>query len=599
VSLPPGNRPFRASASLFLLCALGALVVEDRSGAQTRERAAAGPSLQAFSSCGHLRSYLRRHREALPYGFDDLRLSTPEAATAAPSAEPQPTPTNVQEQGVDEPDLVKADGSLILALGGERLRAVDVSGEEPRLLDSLVVPQGPGRDPQVDGAELLVAGERALLIVRAYPRTVISEVDVSDPSDLRALRTMTIEGDYVSARLHESTARVVVSAYPELPVAERGNGRAWLPKATLRDRTARTLSRSRLVGCEDVRRPRRFSGAEMLTVLTVDVARGLPAVDTDTVMTGGEVLYASPTSLYVATERWDGAAIDGPVSDVSTAIHRFAIDDPLSTEYAASGRVPGYMLSQWSMSEHEGVLRIASTTSPPWREGEPGRSESLITVLAESSGRLVDVGRVGGLGEGEEIRAMRFIGELGYVVTFRQIDPLYVVDLSDPANPRVRGELKVPGYSAYLHPISETRLLGVGQDADEDGRTLGAQLSLFDVSNLDRPLRVDREDLGSRSRSEVEFNHRAFLFAEPLGLGVLPLTVRAEDGEHFFGAAAFQLGAEGEIAKVTRLAHGDSREEKIRRSLIVGAHLYTVSAEGVMSHDPQTLERKAFLRYGR
>ena len=156
------------------------------------------------------------------------------------------------------------------------------------------------------------------------------------------------------------------------------------------------------------------------------------------------------------------------------------------------------MLSQWSMSEHEGVLRVASTTSPPWTQGgAAGESESFVTTLAAAGDRLVEVGRVGGIGRGEQIYAVRFIGDAGYVVTFRQVDPLYTLDLSDAAEPRVVGELKIPGYSAYLHPVGDGLLLGIGQDANSDGITSGVQASLFDVSDPAAPARLSHVGLGS------------------------------------------------------------------------------------------------------
>lgn len=160
--------------------------------------------------------------------------------------------------------------------------------------------------------------------------------------------------------------------------------------------------------------------------------------------------------------------------------------------------IPGSVLNQYSLSEHVGRLRVAST------EDLTRESESFVTVL--SGDRLARVGGVGGLGRGERIYAVRFAGEKGYVVTFRQTDPLYTLDLSNPADPRVRGELKIPGYSAYLHPVAEDRLLGVGQDTTEEGRTKGAQVSLFDVSDLATPRRLAVADLGEYSTSSAEFD---------------------------------------------------------------------------------------------
>jgi uncharacterized secreted protein with C-terminal beta-propeller domain len=291
----------------------------------------------------------------------------------------------------------------------------------------------------------------------------------------------------------------------------------------------------------------------------VDLARGLPAVDADAVLTGGDTVYASATSLYVATQRFG--------SEARTVLHRFDTSDPDQTPYAGSGDIPGTLLNQFALSEHAGVLRAASTRGD--------NSESLVTTLDVRAGGLVPRGRVGGLGHGERIYAVRFIGPLGYVVTFRQTDPLYTLDLSDPGHPRAVGELKLPGYSAYLHPVAEGLLLGVGQEATSDGRVQGLQLSLFDVSDPAQPRRLQQLKLAERwSSSAVEWDHHAFLWWPEGRLAVLPI-----DAETFHGAAGFRVDAAQGIAPLGRVAHGD--DTSIERALVVGGRLFTVSPLGV------------------
>jgi hypothetical protein len=172
-----------------------------------------------------------------------------------------------------------------------------------------------------------------------------------------------------------------------------------------------------------------------------------------------------------------------------------------------------------------------------------------VVVLGERDGVLTEVGRVGEMGAGERIYSVRFIGEAGYVVTFRQVDPLYVLDLRDPENPAVSGELKIPGYSAYLHPLGDGLLLGVGQDADEDGRVLGAKATVFDVSDPSDP-----RELGSWSvrdgYSDVEWDHLAFLYWGPEEIAVLPL---AQWQEQFFGAVV--LKTDDGVREVGRISH--------------------------------------------
>ncbi len=281
-----------------------------------------------------------------------------------------------------------------------------------------------------------------------------------------------------------------------------------------------------------------------------------------------------------------------------TQIHRFDVSDPDSTSYVATGAVEGFMLSQWSMSEHEGVLRVASTTSPPWTQGGAvGESESFVTTLAAAGDRLLEVGQVGGIGRGEQIYAVRFIGDAGYVVTFRQVDPLYTLDLSDAAEPRVVGELKIPGYSAYLHPVGDGLLLGIGQNANSDGITTGVQVSLFDVSDPAAPARLSHVGLGSGTYTEVEYDHHAFTYVAESGLAVFPLEDWDSTAAGFYGAAGVRVDPAGALTRTERTAHGAGYNASIRRSLVVDGRLFTVSAKAIAEHDPATLDQLALTRF--
>ena len=241
-----------------------------------------------------------------------------------------------------------------------------------------------------------------------------------------------------------------------------------------------------------------YSGTSMLTVLTLDLASDLRVDDSIAVVGDGQTVYGTGSSFYIGDDhRGMPMPIDmrafPPLGQEQTEIHMFDTSAPGKPEYVASGAVDGWLLNQYSISEHDGYLRVATTrdgsstiTGPA---GAP--TESQVAVLERQGGQLVEVGSVGGLGKGEQIYAVRFIGPVGYVVTFRQVDPLYTLDLSDPRSPRVVGELKIAGYSAYLHSAGDARLIGVGQDADEQGMTRGAQVSLFDVGDPAAPARLD------------------------------------------------------------------------------------------------------------
>ena len=620
-------RRFRVLAALGLLVlatlagAAGHSVAEG-AGTSTAASAKAG-RLVAFGSCADLLAHAKSQATRLvgPWGLGSpVVMDSAGARAAAPQQGVDYSGTNVQEEGVDEPDLVKTDGTTLYAVANGRLNAVDVATGTPRLLDTLKLDTGSWSH------ELLLHGDRLLVLSRggfwaeplpglaartmpyAPAKSVLAEVDVSSPRALRVVRRLTLDGSYVAARLVGGTVRIVsTSPLPgDLPfeppksstkeglaeaaahnraVVRSSRLAAWLPSyRSSRPRAGASKTRP-LVQCRHVRRPAAFSGLGMLTVLTVDLAKGLEPVHSVAVLTDARIVYASPESLYVATERWaDRPDPDRPTraeDGVTTAIHSFDISSPTRTLYRGSGRVSGFLLSQWSLSEHRGALRVVSTESPAWWSG--GReSESFLTTLRLRDGVLAQAGRIGGLGKGERVYAVRFVGDVGYVVTFRQIDPLYTLDLSVPEQPRVLGELKIPGYSAYLHPIGDDLLLGIGQDATEEGRPLGTQVSIFDVSDLRRPTRLHRLALG-QGWSEAESDHHAFLFWPRAGLVVVPFEQRA---------VALRVGRTSGIAQLGRVEHPAPRAAYapgIRRSLVVRNAVLTVSDSGVRSSSLQTL----------
>jgi hypothetical protein len=579
--------------------------------------AAASARLHAFGSCSNLLGYakhngLRVIRDTRFVGPVPPPVSRdggggtgkPVAAPVPAAGEDSSSQTNVQEAGVDEPDWVKLSGTTLFAATGGRLVAFDAGGDRARVLGSVAVG---GWAPQ-----LFVKGDRVLVIessgfgdvvaaqvpgvapARWIGRTRLSEVDVSDPRAMRVLRTLDVEGSFVSGRLTGSTARVVIQADArgiELPSADptragwmravrRTRTRAWLPSSVLRDRRTGRVKRRAVVRCRQVRRPQRFSGLGTLTVLTIDMARGLPAVDADSLMASGETVYASADRLYVASERWLGE--DPARSEIrdlaSTSLHAFSTTRAGTTRYVGSGAVDGYLLNQWALSEKDGVLRAATTSMPG------GASSSSLRTLEERDGALREIGSVGGLGQGERIYAVRYVGDTAFVVTFRQVDPLYTVDLSDPRAPRVVGSLKVPGYSAYLHPLGDGLLLGVGQDADAAGRTQGVKLSVFDVSDLRSPRQLSSASVGEGSYTDAEYDHHAFLWWGPERLAVLPVQRYAAPA--FSGMLAYRVSRAGKLSEAARMPSPGLANEggaSFSRAVVAGSRLLLISDTDVLT----------------
>ena len=385
----------------------------------------------------------------------------------------------------------------------------------------------------------------------------------------------------------------------------------WIPYYIVTDADGEVTAEGTLFDCDRASHPEEFSGLDMLSVTTIDLGAGLEVVDSTGLLATGDTIYASTDSLYVATQNWDtwmwaqGGDIVPQPDGVSTEIHKFDISRTDSTGYVASGSVRGYLLNQFAMDEHEGLLRVASTTAPAWWGGE-FEAESMVTILEEEGNELVEVGSVDGLGETGQIYSVRFMGDTAYVVTFRQTDPLYTVDLSDPANPEVVGELKILGYSAYLHPVGEGLLMGIGQDASDTGRVQGTQVSIFDVSDPSDPIRVDQITLDGGSSSQVEYDHHAFMYWEPTGLAMVPIQQWWSDGKSdsvFYGAVGLMVDDDGDLEEIRRVAHPGGADDSwdyralISRTIVIGGNVYTVSGKGIMKSDIDSLAEEAWLGF--
>jgi hypothetical protein len=287
-----------------------------------------------------------------------------------------------------------------------------------------------------------------------------------------------------------------------------------------------------------------------------------------------------------------------------TALHRFTLGGGLA--YAGSGEVEGQLLTPWALDEHEGHLR-AVTTYP-----EGGTDVSVLELGKRRSMELV--GALRGVAPGESMRSVRFDGDRAWLVTFRQVDPLFTLDLSEPRAPRVVGELKVPGYSAYLHPLAEDRLLGVGLAGTPEGRLTGVDVSLFDVSDPSTPARLDELVVADDawSGSEALQDPRAFTFFG--GVAAIPVhmqgvrdgwvddgAVDAEDAaaarapSDFAGLVVVEVGKDGTLVDLGRVGHVDlvdpafgSGLPMMRRSVVIEDVLYSVSDVGLKASGLRT-----------
>ncbi|HSJ27623.1 MAG TPA: beta-propeller domain-containing protein [Acidimicrobiia bacterium] len=623
-----------------------------------------GSAFQTFSDCDDLLDYYISHAVDIvgPYGLGgpmwrfDMTAETAasDGVGGGDSASRSYTETNNQVTGVDEIDIVKTDGNRIYTVVDGSLRIGVVGDPGITIAGSLSFRDWWPQGILLHGTTVLAVGQvwggdatplaSDSRIAPGYWSSItrLVEIDVTDANSPRVVRTLDMDGSFVSARNVDGSIRLALTSQPvglewATPSgsglqAERAATEAnrqivrnstldnWLPYYVLTEANG-TVAEGRLLDCTGVMAPNTFSGVETLSLLTFDMSTGLTRWDDAGVVASGATMYATADSTYLATQRWmnwwgfteqeSADAADG----FTTQIHKFDTTGG-TPRYVASGEVGGFLLNQFAMDEHRGDLRVASTTSPGdwWLSDE---SESRVTVLRPDGNLLEAVGMVDGLGLTERIFAVRFMGDLGYVVTFRQTDPLYVVDLSNPTAPAVVGELKIPGYSAYLHPVADGRLLGVGQDADDEGRVLGTQISLFDISDPTNPRRIDQVMLEG-GWSQAEGNHLAFTYVD--GTALAPYErwswEVAESGKErsTFDAGVLAIRVDGDTLSLDGVLRTEldsavvleddadwGRIEPYRmvpqRTIVIDGYVYTVTNGGIAIHALDTLTRVTFQRF--
>ncbi|HEY6665172.1 MAG TPA: beta-propeller domain-containing protein [Propionibacteriaceae bacterium] len=545
----------------------------------------------------------------------DSSNTTPESAST-----PQDySTTNVQEAGVDEPDIVKTDGKRIVAVAQARVHLVGLDGGKMTLRKTLA-------DTMV--RNVFLSGDRVLVFSGqtaqssepglrwAGQQAVLTMYDISDLSDPQLIAKLTIDGNVLDARLVGTQVRVVTISSPDVnapaPVYAPDGGitekskeelRAavasthvddWIPTYALQDGAGGEVSKGRLVECANLAHPETFSGLDTVAVSAFDMGSALQSRQTVGLIAGGQQIYATDTSTYVSTTDWtrDGSA-------AKTSLHKFVTASSGASTYQGSGEIPGTLLNQYAMSEYDGVLRVASTVSERRGWTNPRQlTQGVVTTLQEQDGALRQLGQVGGLGQqdNESIKAVRFIEDRGYVVTFRSTDPLYVLDLRNAAAPKVVGELKIPGYSGYLHPIGENLLLGVGQSGLDSGiapspttrrSQVGVQFSLFDISDPAAPRRIDTQTYGGGAAA-AEFDPKAFLYWEPRNLIIAPTNLHGDyrGKGAFSGLVLLRADADG-LKELGRLATSKAYGT-VNRSLVIGDTVYMLTDHALQANSLDT-----------
>lgn len=466
--------------------------------------------------------------------------------------------TNVQVQGVDEADVVKTDGQYIYQVNNDRIVVAKAYPADKMSIMSILDFTGDNFTPQ----EMYIAGDLLVAIGSYYEDIDEKKVnepqvedrmyikphysqknsvkaivcDISDKTNIKKVREVEIEGSYVSSRMIGSVLYMISNHYPNIYYAYDSNMEIQTPSY----RDSKVSGEYVKIECPQIRYFPDSVESNYMIVAALDIKEDEKA-NIQTYLGSGENIYVSNENLYVAVTNYNNEVVPynnkviSPQMDIispdqvyndnrRTEVYKFSLNGSKIT-YLSKGLVPGLILNQFSMDESKGYFRIATTTGSVWGTGEnvSGNNLYILDDTMNICGKIEDIAK------GEEIYSVRFMGDRGYIVTFKTVDPLFVIDLKDPTKPEILGALKIPGYSDYLHPYDENHIIGFGKDTIETsggGFYMGMKLALFDVSDVRNPIQKFSEVIGDRGTdSELLRNHKALLFSKEKNLLAFPVTV--------------------------------------------------------------------------
>ncbi|MGG0716944.1 beta-propeller domain-containing protein [Robertmurraya massiliosenegalensis] len=522
--------------------------------------------------------------------------------------------TNIQVQGVDEADLVKSNGSHIFQVVDGKVNIVETNGgNDMKLLHSLSFPYNfyPTELFLHDTKLLIVGysheewkepkiteGANKIMIAPINEMTKALVYNIEDPSKPIEERTISLEGHIVSMRKIDSKVYVVTNQFPQYWLLRENEDVDLRPRYS----DSSVSTESLIVDYDEIQIFPESKEGNYTNIAAFDLAIPQEEAHITTYLGGGNQLYMSKGNLYLALQNWAVRPLmDGPVDSVSTTVYKYAIND-LDVTFHSSTEIEGSILNQFSMDEHNGYFRVVTTNGNTWNDENP--SSNHLFIYDE---HLKKISSIDDLARGERIYSARFMGEKIYMVTFKETDPLFVIDASNPEAPEVLGELKIPGFSNYLHPYDENHLIGFGHDTkvvpSKDSSeplilTEGVKLSLFDVSDMKDPKEKFTKVIGGRGTySPLNYDHKALLFDQEKNLFAFPINiyeeVKGKEFEQNFifqGAQVYNIDLNQGFRLKSEISHMKGNqpyeewENEIRRLLYIDDTLYVLSNSKITSH---------------
>lgn len=461
-----------------------------------------------------------------------------DTAQSATKSDTDYSKTNTQEENVDEGDMAKTDGKYIYTISNQKVVIVDI--QDPNNMK--VVSKIEYENTKLMPSQLYINKDKLIVIGGEFP-TVISNTqtkekfiedvsegiklqsaiaiyDIQNRAEPKEIRRIKVEGSFLSSRMIGDNVYFAVNkSINTYPIARYDckeiEPQDFQPK--YQDTISgeeKAVEYSKIYHFENIQSPNYL-------ILGGFNLNNTEEVEIKTFLGAGETVYCSEENMYIVKTSNEMNNRTHEITGSNTQILKFALNNG-KINYNAETKIDGYINNQFSMSEKDGYFRIATTNGIMWN-----LTDETTNTLYVLNDKLEQVGKLEGLAKGEKIYSVRYVDDKAYIVTFKEIDPLFVIDLSNPSKPKVLGELKIPGYSTYLHPYDENHIIGFGYDTKGDGTritTNGLKMVMFDTTDLSNPKELFKVNIGDRyTSSDLTFDHKALLYMKDKNLIAFPI----------------------------------------------------------------------------
>jgi len=558
--------------------------------------------LPRFENIDQLKKVLKKNSQVTNKGEifleDGLGVmgeaSVDSAVTENSSSNKEHSQTNTQVQGVDEADTVKTDGDYIYYVADSKVYII--SAKDLEVISKVEYNNDKEkfypREIYIKENRLIILGNSTEYkeqednnkeLNKYYGRISTSRFakaivyDITNKENLIELRQVSLDGSYTNSRMIGENLYFISTKYVYYYNDMKDDEILPLLKDTA------SVEQEKKIACTDIAYFADTNNTSYMLVAGFNINNN-EKVNIETFFGANDTVYCSENNLYIAQTVYKNGYFS---SSVKSELYKFNLDNS-NIKLQCKAEIEGDLNDQFSMDEYEGDLRIATT------DNYGKNSTNQLYILDEN---LNQIGKVENLAKGEQIYSVRFVGKIGYVVTFKEIDPLFVIDLSDPTNPKVKGKLKIPGYSSYLHPYDENHIIGIGYNTKSNGyggvTNSNMKMSMYDVSDLENPKELFHVDIGDNyAYSEITNNHKALFYNKDKNLIGFPVTYREYNvSKDKNGFVIFKINLEKGFEKYGEIVRDTDYREKVDRVIYIGDVLYTLSETKIVSYDLINLKK--------